>query len=112
LSLPLLAARVFGLEILLAPVLAPFFSVLIFLQWSAQLPIFFAVPSLILLPPFLLQSSLQIEFLCGVDSCWDRPSALTRINHRLLLGSIIDSCSTVGSCWDRPSALAGIDRWL
>jgi hypothetical protein len=38
--------------------------------------------------------------------CWDRPSALAGINHRLLLGSI------VGSCWDRPSALAGIDRRL
>jgi hypothetical protein len=32
--------------------------------------------------------------------CWDRPSALTRINRRLLLGSTIGSCSTVGSCWD------------
>jgi hypothetical protein len=82
LSLPLLAARVFGLEILLAPVLAPFFSVLIFLQWSAQLPIFFAVPSLILLPPFLLQSSLQIEFLCGVDSCFR-----SSVSHQNLLAS-------------------------
>jgi hypothetical protein len=43
LGLPLLAARVFGLEILLAPVLAPFSSVLIFLQSSAQLPIFFGL---------------------------------------------------------------------
>jgi hypothetical protein len=80
LSLPLLAARVFGLEILLASVLAPFFSVLIFLQSSAQLPIFFAVPSLILLPSFLLQSSLQIEFLCGVDSCFR-----SSVSHQNLL---------------------------
>jgi hypothetical protein len=34
------------------------------------------------------------------------PSALTGIDRRLLLGSI------VGSCWDRPSAFAGIDRRL
>jgi hypothetical protein len=40
LNLPLLAARVFGFEILLAQVLAPFSSVLIFLQSSVQLPIF------------------------------------------------------------------------
>jgi hypothetical protein len=43
LGLPLLAARVFGLEILLASVLAPFSSVLIFLQSSAQLLIFFGL---------------------------------------------------------------------
>jgi hypothetical protein len=43
LDLPLLAARVFGFEILLAPVLAPFSSVLIFLQSSVQLPIFFGL---------------------------------------------------------------------
>jgi hypothetical protein len=50
-----------------------------------------------------------LQNLCYVDlrsaMCWDRPSALARINRRLLLGSTIGSCSTVGSWWDRPSAL-------
>jgi hypothetical protein len=40
------------------------------------------------------------------EVCWDQPSALVGIDHRLLLGS------TVGSYWDRPSAFAGIDRKL
>jgi hypothetical protein len=34
-------------------------------------------------------------------ACWDRPSALARINRQLLLRSIIGSCSTVGSGIDR-----------
>jgi len=33
-----------------------------------------------------------------VQHCWDQPSALARIDRRLLLGS------TVGFCWDRPQA--------
>jgi hypothetical protein len=36
--------------------------------------------SLILLPPVLLQSSLQIEFLCGVDSCFR-----SSVSHQNLL---------------------------
>jgi hypothetical protein len=33
-----------------------------------------------------------------VGFCWDRPSALARIDRRFLLGL------TVGFCWDRPQA--------
>jgi hypothetical protein len=82
LSLPLLATRVFGLEILLVLVLAPFSPVLIFLQSSAQLPIFFIVPSFILVPPVSLQSSLQIDFSCGIDSC-----IRSSVSHQNLLAS-------------------------
>jgi hypothetical protein len=54
----------------------------------------------------------------GAASCRDQPSALVRIDRRLLLGSTVGSYrrlllgSTVGSCWDRPSTFAGIDRKL
>jgi hypothetical protein len=79
-----MAAHVFGLEILLAPVLAPFSVMLIFLQSSTQLPIFFAVPSFILVLPVSLQSSLQIDFSCGVDSCFR-----SSVSHRNLLVSSV-----------------------
>jgi hypothetical protein len=51
-------------------------------------------------------STVGVKSGAQTFECWDQPSALAGINHRLLLDS------TVGSCWDRPSAFAGINRKL
>jgi hypothetical protein len=59
--------------------------------------------SLILLPPVLLQSSLQIEFLCGVDSCFR-----SSVSHQNLL---VNRALGHDASWARPVSFSAEVSW-